>query len=89
MITMEGNVFYAGVKYDRENKTITFLKVMARLSMVNLQGKVSVRDEQMRLHNGLVAIIFVINVLLDLHTIPSDTQPRTNSALQIVTISYY
>ena len=61
---------------------------MARHSMVNLHGKVSVRYGQMRLHNGLLAIIFVINVLLDLHTIPSDTQPIRNSTLQIVTISY-
>jgi hypothetical protein len=54
--------------------------------MVNLHGKVSVRDGQMRIHNGLVAIIFVINVLLDLHRIPSDAQPTRNSTLQIVTI---
>jgi len=26
MSTMEGNVLYGGVKYDRENKTITLLK---------------------------------------------------------------
>jgi hypothetical protein len=56
--------------------------------MVNLHGKVSVRDGQMRLHNGLVAIIFAINVSLDLHTIPSDTQPTRNSTLQILMISY-
>ena len=35
-----------------------WLKVIVGLSMVNLHEKVSVRDRQMRLQNGLVAIIF-------------------------------
>jgi hypothetical protein len=28
MISMDGNVFYAEIKYDRENKTIALLNVI-------------------------------------------------------------
>jgi CO dehydrogenase/acetyl-CoA synthase epsilon subunit len=40
LVLMDGNVFYAEVKYDRNTDTITLVKRMVGLIMVNQHGKV-------------------------------------------------